>query len=196
MNAASNPSTSMALPLAHRRFSLSEYEAMVEHGILTPDDRAELLSGEIVEKMTIGSRHAACVSRLECAFRKALGDRILLRTASPVALPPNSEPEPDVALLRPREDFYAAKHPRATDVFLVIEVADSSLWVDRTIKLELYAAAGIPEYWIVDLTSNAIEIYTAPRGGAYSRKSIASSDEAIALVAFPDFALCAANVIP
>ncbi|HEY9084843.1 MAG TPA: Uma2 family endonuclease [Candidatus Tyrphobacter sp.] len=195
MNAASKW-VSMALPVQHHRFSLGEYEAMVEHGILTPDDRAELLAGEIVEKMTIGSRHAACVKKVNRFFSTALGSRVLVGVQDPVRLPPDSEPEPDVTLLKARDDLYARNHPNPDDVLLPVEISDSSLELDRKIKLPLYAAAGIAEVWIVDLTSNAIEIYTEPYEGRYARAHTARGDDAIVPRAFPGLVVRAAELLP
>ncbi len=186
----------MTLPLAHHHFTVEAYDEMVARGILVPDDRAELLAGEIVKKLTIGSRHAAAVRRLNRVFTRSLGDRAVVSAQCPVRLPPDSEPEPDIALLEPRDDLYAFAHPSARDVLLLVEVADSSLDLDRTLKLPLYAAAGIPETWLIDLTSNAIEAYTQPRDGAYSNVRSLRSNDAIAPFAFPDLALRVADLLP
>jgi Uma2 family endonuclease len=195
MNAASNLA-SMALPLVHHRFSLDEYEAMIEHGILTHDDRVELLAGEIVEKMTIGSRHAACVKKLNRVFSTALGGRVIVSVQDPIRLPPDSEPEPDLSIVKPRDDFYAQAHPSPQDVLLIVEVADSSLPVDRSVKLPLYAASGIAEYWIVDLINNAIELYTEPRDGRYTGSRIMRGDETITPTAFPDVVVRIGDILP
>ena len=185
----------MALPLAHHRFSLDEYEAIIEHGILTSDDRVELLAGEIVKKMTIGSRHAACVKKLNRVFSTALGGRVIVGVQDPVRLPPDSEPEPDLSIVRPRDDFYARAHPSPQDVLLIVEVADTSLPVDRSVKLPLYAASGIAEYWIVDLTNNALDVYTEPRDGRYTRSRRMRGDETIAPAAFPDVVVRVGDIL-
>ena len=144
------------------RITVDEYEQMVESGILTENDRVELIRGEIVAKMPIGPRHAASVKRLIRLFPKRLGDNAIVGSQDPVRLI-DSEPEPDITLLRPRPDFYASGHPRPSDILLIIEVADSSLDDDRTIMLPLYAEAGIAEFWIVNIPEELLEVYRGPQ---------------------------------
>lgn len=149
------------------RFSVDDYYRLAEVGILQPDDRVELLDGEVIRMSPVGSRHAACVDRLVAVLHAALsslrpGDRPIVRCQSPIRLDERSEPEPDVTLLRARDDFYAASHPGPADVLLVVEVADSSLGFDRDVKLPRYAAAKIPEVWIVDLAESTIDIHRCP----------------------------------
>ncbi|HVA32520.1 MAG TPA: Uma2 family endonuclease [Candidatus Baltobacteraceae bacterium] len=158
----------MALPPAKHLFTVEAYEAMAERGIFQPDDRVELLAGEIVEMSPIGTRHAATVNRLTRLFITALGDRAMVAIQNPVALPPYSEPEPDVAIVRGCDEDYLNAHPRPADVLLLIEVADSSLLIDRNVKVPIYAQAGIPELWIVDLTNYRIETYCHPSNGRYA----------------------------
>ncbi len=195
MSVASNV-PEMAPELVHRRFSLEEYEAMIKQGILDGDDRVELLAGEIVEKMGEGTRHLSCVARLIQYFILSLGGRANLLPNGPIALPPDSMPEPDVTLVKPREDFYAGRRPLAADVFLLIEVSDSSLRKDRKIKLALYAAAGVAEYWIINLRDNVVEIYAKPEGNGFSESRIIRGGESVAPLAFPDIVLRVAEVIP
>jgi Uma2 family endonuclease len=157
----------VSLAARHRRFSVDEYYRMAEAGILHEDDRVELLDGEIIEMTPIGSLHAACVDRLTRFFVSACGDRAIVRVQNPVRLSTESEPEPDLAILRPRADYYARAHPGPADVLLVIEVADSSLDYDRGRKAEAYARSGIPELWIVDLASEVVFVCRDPRAGSY-----------------------------
>ncbi|HEY0799021.1 MAG TPA: Uma2 family endonuclease [Candidatus Baltobacteraceae bacterium] len=185
----------MSVQPQRHRFSIDTYDEMVACGILTSDDRVELLAGEIIEMSPIGSRHAACVKRLNRLFSRAVADRAIVGARDPVALPPHSEPEPDLTLLRPREDFYAQSHPRPGDVLLLVEVAESSLEFDRTIKLPLYAAAGIPEMWVVDLTARTIEVCARPADGAYVERRLVGADGVIALTAFPDIRLRAVDIL-
>jgi len=195
MSATSNPKLTVNLQLRHHRFSVDAYDEMVARGILTSDDRVELLAGEIVEMAPIGSRHAACVSRLTRLFTLALKDRAIVWVQNPVALPPDSEPEPDIAILQPREDFYASGHPRARDVLLLIEVAESSLAVDQLLKLPLYAGAGVVEVWIVDLAAGAIEAYTRPEQGKYGERRVVHGDMGLTPIAFAGLRLCVRDIV-
>lgn len=152
----------MATELARVRFSVDDYHRMAETGILHEDARLELIGGEIVQMSPVGSRHAACVKRLNRLLGRRLGDEAVLGVQDPVRLGDDTEPEPDVMILQPREDFYEQAAPTAADVVLLIEVADSSLAYDRAIKLPRYAQAGVPEVWLVDLDGQAIERHTLP----------------------------------
>ena len=158
----------MALTLVRHRFSVAEYEQMIEHGILTENDRVELIHGEIIDKMAIGDAHAACVKRLNRLLGTTFGNRSLISVQDPICLI-DSEPEPDLALLIPRGDFYLSGKPRPADILLVIEVSDSSLEYDRLVKLPMYAEAGIAEFWIVNLEDDCLEVYRQPTtSGVYN----------------------------
>ncbi len=143
---------------APRRFTVREYHRMAEVGILEPRERVELLEGEIVAMSPAGSRHAACVSRLAAILQAAVGGTAIVRVQSPLRLSDVSEPEPDLAVVRPRDDWYASAHPTAADVLLLVEVSDSSLSYDRGVKAAAYGAARIAEYWIVDLASDNVTV--------------------------------------
>ncbi len=130
--------------LLRRPFTVAEYHRMAEAGVLGEDDRVELLEGEIVQMTPIGSRHAACVARLTHLFVDRLQGRAQVNVQNPVHLSERSEPQPDLALLRPRPDFYARAHPGPADVLLLVEVAETSSDVDWTVKIPLYAGAGVP----------------------------------------------------
>jgi Uma2 family endonuclease len=157
----------MSQQLAKYWISVDEYERMGEAGIFRPDARLELLEGEIYEMSPTGSRHAACVDALALILTETARRRFIVRTQSPIQLDDYSEPQPDVALLRWRDDFYSRAHPQPADVMLVVEVADTTLESDRRYKLPLYAKAGIGEAWIVNLQDESIELYAEPSGGAY-----------------------------
>ena len=132
-------------PLPTRRLlTIEEYDRMGELGILHEDDRIELIDGELVQMTAIGGTHAASVTRLDGWFNARLVGRATVRVQNPIRLPPRTEPEPDIAIVRFRLDFYATKHPEPEDVLLPIEVSDTTLGYDRGVKLPLYAAAGIP----------------------------------------------------
>lgn len=155
--------------LRRRRFDVDEYHRMIDAGVLTTDDRVELIDGEIVQMTPIGSRHAGCVDSFNRALVLALGDSAWVRIQNPVTIAPHSEPEPDVVVARSRAAGYSGSHPGPEDVLLLIEIADSSLPFDRTTKLPLYAGAGIPEVWLVDLVEDAVEVHREPQDAGYTR---------------------------
>jgi hypothetical protein len=169
---------------ARRRFTIEEYEKMVATGVLAEDDCVELIEGEIVEMSPIGVPHRAVVANLNHLLMSRVGDRAWLWVQSPVRLPPRSEPQPDLAVLRLRS--YMRESATTTDVQLVIEVADTSLQYDRTVKLRLYARAGIPEYWIVDVNTETVEVYRSPAGERYANRQVFSHGESVAPLTFPD----------
>ena len=173
-------------PPARRPFTVSEYERLIAADILHEDDRVELINGEILEMTPIGSRHAACVIELTEILGEQLHRRAAVSVQNPIQLGEHSQPQPDVVLLRRRTDRYAPALPTAADILLVIEVADSSLEYDRTVKLPLYAQAGIPEVWIVNLAENVIEAHTQPEHGAYRHAQRAGHGETLTPTTLPD----------
>ncbi|HEX8652094.1 MAG TPA: Uma2 family endonuclease [Pyrinomonadaceae bacterium] len=169
----------MSRELAKRWITVDEYERMGEAGIFRPSDRLELLEGEIYELSSIGSRHAACVDFLIALLSEWARRRFIVRGQNPVRLDDFSEPQPDVALLRWRDDFYRHAHPTPADVLLIIEVADSTVESDRGFKIPLYAKAGIPEVWLINLPAEAVEVYAEPSDGAYQvTKNFKRAEEA------------------
>lgn len=153
--------------LTTRRFTVDDYHRMAEAGILEPDERVELIEGEIVAMAAIGSRHAGCVNTLNRLLARAVDERALVAVQNPVRLSELSEPEPDIALLRPRPDHYAEAHPGPRDVLLIIEVAETTLDFDREVKAALYAGAGVPEVWLVDLPGDRVEVHREPGPTGY-----------------------------
>ena len=178
-----------------RLFTIEEYHRMAEAGILHEDDRVELIEGKIIQMAAIGSRHAACVKRLNKLLVHVVGDSGIVGTQDPVLLPDRSEPEPDLTVLRPREDFYAESHPVPEDVLLLIEVSDTSLEFDREVKLPLYARAGIPEVWIVDLQNSEIVTYSRPEGSDYKQTERAGRDASVAPSMLPGFTLNVGGIL-
>lgn len=176
----------MSATLTTRRFSVDEYYRMAEAGILEPGERVELIDGEIVRMAAIGSRHGATVKRLIRHLVPAVGDRGLVQAQDPVRLGEFSEPEPDIAILEAREDDYATGHPGPDDVILLIEVADTTAAYDREVKAPLYASAGIPEYWMVDLPADRVEVYRQPREGSYQEVSPHPRGEVLCPTTFPE----------
>ena len=184
----------MAIAGERYRFTVAEYERMGQTGILTEDARVELIEGAIVQMSPIGSRHAASVDRASHAFRQLLASAII-RVQSPIKLGEYSEPQPDVTLLRTRADFYADAHPGPEDVLLVVEVADTSLDYDRQTKLPLYARAGIPEAWLVDLPGNRLWVYRGPAAEGYAEVRWLERGQAVSPQAFPDVEIPVESVL-
>jgi Uma2 family endonuclease len=177
----------MAVTLRRHRFTLDEYHRMGETGILGEDARVELIEGEIIEMSPIGSRHAAAVARIQHLFSRRLGDRAIVWSQNPLLLVQlQSEPEPDIMLLAPRDDFYAAGLPEPPAVRLLVEVAESSLPYDRRTKFPLYARAGVAEAWLVNLDGGRVEIHRGPSGVRYQDVRIPRVDETFAPAAFPE----------
>lgn len=185
----------MSVLIERRTFSTAEYYRMVEAGILSEDDHTELIEGEVIRMSPIGSRHAACVRRLAALLMRHASDASAVSVQSPIHLDDFSEPQPDVALLKPRADFYSGAHPSAADVLLVVEVADSSVGYDRAVKVPLYARAEIPEVWLVDLVRNEIEIYRQPAAGAYVELTRAGRGREFASTQIPSLMLRADDIL-
>jgi len=179
-----------------RLFDVREYYGMLEAGILAPEEKVELINGEIIQISPIGSQHAACVSRLRELIGEILGKSVIIRTQDPVRLNDKSEPEPDLAILRRQADFYASAHPQPEDVLLLIEVADSSLHFDQHVKLPLYAAANIPEVWIIDITNQKVQTFSAPEAGAYKQQALFRVSENVTSTTLPDLKLSVDNILP
>ena len=182
--------------LPRRRFTVGEYHVMGEVGILSDESRTELITGDIIVSEPVGSYHAGTVNRLTRLWTRVLGERAVVHVQNPVELADeDTEVQPDLALLRPRTDLYAAAHPVATDVLLLIEVADTSLARDRRVKIPLYARAGVREVWLMDLTSARLEVYRDPTAAGYSHVLALGRGESIAPEAFPDLTVAIADLL-
>jgi Uma2 family endonuclease len=168
-----------------KKFTTESYHKMSELGLFKEGDRLELIKGEIIEMSPVGLKHASCVKRLNHLFMKKLGDQVIVGVQDPIQLEDNSEPQPDLVLLKPRSDFYANKHPQAKDILLLIEVSDSSLEYDRTVKIPLYAENQISEVWLVDLNESCLEIYRKPYQNYYQNTQKLSPINSIILSNFP-----------
>ncbi len=185
----------MSVELLRRPFTVEEYHRMLDAGILREDDRVELLEGEIVERAPIGSRHAACVDRLNFLFTRALGPSAIVRVQNPIRLGERSEPQPDVALLHARSDFYAEGHPGPRDILLLVEIAETTAEVDRQIKIPLYARAGIPEVWLVDLAGECVEVYRTPGSQGYQQLQRVRRGQRLPSQAIPDLELAVDDIL-
>ena len=168
------------------RLTVDDFERMGEAGILGDADRVELIEGLMVEMSPIGKRHGTAVDTAARFFIMALGQRAWVRIQGPVRLGGESQVQPDVALLRPRKDNYAAQYPEAEDVLLLIEVADSSLLLDRNQKVPLYAREGVEEVWLVNLLSDTVEVFRTPEHGAYREQFVLEGGKELSPLAFPD----------
>ncbi|HKP10723.1 MAG TPA: Uma2 family endonuclease [Blastocatellia bacterium] len=173
----------------HWAFTVDDYMRMLEAGILTEDDRIELIEGEIIEMSPIGDAHAACVKKGNALFHRVVGQRAIVSVQDPIRLDNYSEPQPDLALLKPRGDFYAQSKPTPADVLLIVEVADSSAQYDRNVKVPLYARALIPAVWLVDLNAGVIEVYSQPAGGAYQAVQTARRGDRLTIDSLPGLAI-------
>jgi Uma2 family endonuclease len=184
----------MAAQTARWQWTVADYARMREAGILAEDDRVELIDGEVRPMSPIGPLHAAIVKRLNEHLSGELRAKAIVSVQDPIQLDDYSEPQPDLAVLRQRDDFYAGAHPRAADVLLVIEVADTSLGYDRDEKLPRYAAALIPEVWLVDIGSLLVEQYSQPRHGRYSIRRILAQSDLLASATIPGFSIAVADI--
>lgn len=160
-------------PRKHR-ITVHEYHRMAEEGLLAPDARVELIEGEIIDMAPIGPPHGSVVDELTYAFIHAVGRRAIVRVQGAVRLSERSEPQPDLALLKPRKDHYRRSQPAPSDTLLLIEVSDSTLRYDRHIKVPLYARHGIPEAWIIDTRAGKLHVFRSPKKGAYTDVSSTS----------------------
>jgi Uma2 family endonuclease len=172
-------------PRRHR-ITVEEYYRMAEVGLLAPDARVELIDGEIIDMPPIGSRHAALVDRLQELLMDAVAKRAHVRSQMPVRLDNYSEPQPDLALLARREDYYATRHPIPSDTLLLIEVSETTLRYDQQIKAALYARHAIPELWIVDTKRKQLHVSRAPTNTGYAETFTIDRPTSTQLFALPD----------
>lgn len=181
--------------LTRHRFTVEEFLRMAEVGLLTDDDRMELIQGEIVEMSPINVAHASTVSRLISVLSRMFGNHVILSVQNPLQLNDQTLPQPDVTLLRPRDDFYSREHPKPEDVLLLIEVSDTTVSYDHRVKSVLYGAAGIPEYWIVNLPARQIEVFRDPLNSGYRMTIRYAPGETLSPLAFPDVMLAVDDVL-
>jgi Uma2 family endonuclease len=171
------------------RITIERYQKMVATGVLTPEDRVELIEGEILATAPIGSQQARITRLLQKRFVVALGDAASVGAANPIDLGNFSEPEPDLVVLRSQPGDYALAHPKAEDVLLLIEVADSSLAFDQTSKRDLYARFRIAEYWIVDIRGKRVITFSRPVDGKYQEIREHQQNGTLSPTAFPEIGI-------
>ncbi|MBS3028686.1 MAG: Uma2 family endonuclease [Dolichospermum sp. DET50] len=184
-----------------KRFTLEEYHKLTEIGFLHEDDHVQLINGELIEMVSKGTAHETCLRSLLRQLPKLIGNQATLQCQAPISIPPKSEPEPDFAIIKNRDDNYLSSHPQGTDVLLVIEVADSSIDYDQKVKIPLYAKAGIADYWIFNLLDNYLECYSEPYQNkqsifGYGSKRIILPNQVISLPHFSDLQLDLNRLFP
>ncbi|MCP5197728.1 MAG: Uma2 family endonuclease [Gammaproteobacteria bacterium] len=194
----------MSTPIAAReslnlqprhRWTVAEYHRMGEVGLLNEDSRVELIEGEIIEMAPIGSPHGGGVKYLNNKLVSLLHGKAIVSVQDPIILGGHAEPQPDIALLRWRDDFYRTVNPHAEDVLLVIEVSDSTLRYDRDVKVPLYANHGIPEVWLLDIQDRQLEVYREPLNGEYRQRECRRTGQ-IAPILYPDAVIDLAELFP
>jgi Uma2 family endonuclease len=178
-----------------RPLTIADYHQMIETGIIHEGERIELISGQIFNMAAKGIRHTVCTCNLFKQLLVLVGGLSDVQSQDPITLANNSEPEPDIVIARLREDNYVNSHPAPTDIILIIEVADSTLNFDRNTKLPLYAAAGINEYWIVNLVDDRLEIYTQPEGSIYTNTQIILPPHTVNLPEFTAMTIDLATIL-
>lgn len=180
------------LPLA--RLTCERYHAMIASGLFHEDERLELIDGYLVQKMSIGSNHAGVVNALNRQLNRLTGDDAIVAVQNPVSIHEYSEPEPDIVVAKFREDFYTQGHPSPQDVLLVVEVADTSLEYDLKAKVPLYAAAGIPEVWLVDLNAGTLTVFQQPEGAGYRAQSVLTARDEVKVPGIKNATLSLAQI--
>ncbi len=176
--------------------SAQEYLRMGDAGVFAPNERLELIEGEIVEMAPIGSRHAGAVNALNRLFNRLVDDRAVVSVQNPFIVGERSVPQPDLALLKARADSYSDAHPTVADVLLVVEVADTTLAFDIGTKVPLYARHGVPEVWVVDLQERALRVFRDPSASGYRKSFTAAGDESVAAAALPDVVIALSELFP
>ncbi|MGL5060706.1 MAG: Uma2 family endonuclease [Microcoleus sp.] len=186
----------MSAKLKRRLFTVKEYHQMIEIGILSKDDRVELIEGEIIQMAAVGTRHASCVTQLIDICQKLPENRTILDVKNHVQLSQQTELKPDAVLLKFRDNNCERLPPAASEVLLLIEITDSTSDNDRDIKIPIYARSMIPEVWAIDLTENILEVYRQPTPNGYSLILKLDRCQEIAPIAFPDFAVTVDAILP
>jgi Uma2 family endonuclease len=181
--------------LPHRKFTVDEYHYFIEQGVFQPEERLELIEGELIEMSPIGKRHAGSVDFIADLLRRFLGEKAIVRVQNPIVLDDFSEPQPDVCLLKRREDFYRQTNATAKDVLLAIEVADTTVKYDRDVKFPRYAANGIAEAWLIDLENDRVEIHSEPTAFGYSLVKILHRGQTAESTVLPEIKISVAEVL-
>lgn len=183
-------------PSSLKHWTVADYHRLSELGLLDPSQRTELLAGQIILMAAKGTPHVTALQLLADNLRNQLSNNALVRTQDPIQLDEFSEPEPDLAIVQGSILDYANQHPRPDQVYLVVEVADSTLKQDCEIKDKLYAQAGIADYWVVDLNHRQLHIFRDPTPQGYTRHLILAEPNQASPLAFPDRAIALTDILP
>ena len=178
-----------------RRLTVEDYHRMGELGIIDPEERVELIEGQIIEKPVKGTPHSAAVKRTEKLLENRLGERVLVRLQDPVRLNNYSEPEPDIAVVIPDPSYYEDHHPTPDEVYLIIEVADTMLRNDIEFKARVYAQSGIADYWVLDVNNRQLYVFREPSDRGYQSEALLADDATIACLAFPEEAITISQML-
>jgi Uma2 family endonuclease len=190
------PSTAESVPeILLKRWTITDYHRMIASGVLTPDDRVELLDGQVIEMVPQDPPHASTTDEGSDYLKTLFAGRAKVRAQLPITLSEHSEPEPDIAVVRIDENRYRNRHPNAADIFLLIEIADATLKRDRTYKAKLYAQADVPEYWVIDVNQRQLTVFRDPQNGMYQSEVVLLATDRIAPLAFPDIAIELQNLV-
>jgi Uma2 family endonuclease len=178
-----------------RQITVKEYDAMIESGVFDEDDQVELLNGAIVEKMPKGKKHSAATDRVAKFFDRNFNEFIFVRNQNPIWLNEFSEPEPDIVLAMPKTDEYENSHPTPDEIYLILEVSDSTLGYDRNTKGEAYARAGIKQYLVLNIQEKTIEDYREPSADGFQSKQTYRVGQSFNLVAFPEIMISVSDFL-
>ncbi len=178
-----------------RLFTVKEYHQMAESGILNPEERVELLAGQILKMAAKGTAHESSITRTELLLRVLLGREVLLRLQSPVQLDDFSEPEPDIAVVRFDPLYYEDHHPNPSEIYLIIEVADTTLSKDCGIKARIYAQSGIADYWVLDVNNRQLHVFREPSENGYQSELILSDSRRVSPLAFPEVTIAVGEML-
>lgn len=184
-------------PLNMRLWTVDEYYRMAKAGILKSDERVELIAGQVIKKISPqGPPHASTIRRTKALLENILPADALLQIQLPIRLDDRTEPEPDLAVVMGDEMRYTDRHPRPDEIYLIVEVADTTLKADRELKGNSYARAGIADYWIVDINDRQLYVLREPSPSGYQRESVFSEDETVAMLAFSERAIAVQSMLP
>ena len=183
-------------PFTLRLWTVEEYHQMAEAGIFHPEERIELLAGKIIRMIAKGTAHGSSVGRIDKLLQNRLGEQAWIRTEQPVVLDDSSEPEPDVAVVRIDPLDYADHHPRPSEVYLIIEVADSSLKYDRETKAKAYAKSGIAVFWVLDVNERQLHVFREPTQEGYQSEVIFSEEASVSPLQFLEEAIALQDILP
>jgi len=183
-------------PFTLRKWTVKEYHKLAEIGIFNPEERLELIEGNIIKISAKGTLHAAATRRTATLLHNLLGNQAAVYNKSPIALDDNSEPEPDIAVVRIDPFDYATHHPTPSEVYLIIEVADTSLTFDREIKAKIYARSGIADYWVLNVGDRQLHVFREPTENGYQSEVILGETASISPIEFPAFNIAIQAMLP